>query len=269
MSEMRVPAVAGRFYPGDEHSLRAQVQRFIGAAGEGTPALGLMAPHAGYVYSGAVAGETFAQVKVPGRVIVLAPNHTGRGVRGSVWPGGAWRVPVGTVAVDEEVRDKLLGAAPLLEPDRRAHEHEHSLEVQLPFLLARNPAVRLTAITLSGIGRDECLALGRAIASVVRDLGGDILVCASSDMSHYISAREAAARDQLALDRMIALDPEGLYDVVEREDISMCGFMPATVMLAATVALGATTATVVRYASSGDVSGDFETVVGYAGVVVR
>jgi len=269
MSEMRTPAVAGRFYPGDERILKAQVEQFLGPGGDAAPALGLMAPHAGYVYSGAVAGETYAQVTVPDRAIVLAPNHTGRGVRGSMWPGGAWRLPVGTVAVDEELREKLLRATPLLEPDRRAHEHEHSLEVQLPFLLARNPAVRLTAITLAGLGRDECLTLGRAIASVVKDLGADVLICASSDMSHYIPAREAAARDRLALDRMVALDAAGLFEVVEREDISMCGFIPATVMLAATVALGAKQAAVVRYANSGDVSGDFDAVVGYAGVVVR
>lgn len=266
---MRAPAVAGRFYPADEQSLRSQVAQFTGAAGAGERCLGLMAPHAGYMYSGAVAGETYARVRVPDRAIVLSPNHTGRGVRGAIWPAGAWRLPGSEVAVDDDLRDRLLAASPLLQPDRRAHEREHSLEVQLPFLQARNPAVRIAALTLAGLEQAECLALGRAIATVVRALGGDVLLCASSDMSHYIPARAAAERDHRALDRLLALDPAGLFQVVEREEISMCGFIPATVMLAAAVELGARTAEVIRYASSGDVSGDYDSVVGYAGVIVR
>jgi AmmeMemoRadiSam system protein B len=269
VTEMRPPAVAGRFYPGEARALAAQLARFMGPAGEGETCLGLVAPHAGYIYSGAVAGETYARVRVPDRVIVLSPNHTGRGVRGAIWPGGAWRLPGGDVEVDEDLRRRLLDASAVLQPDRRAHEHEHALEVQLPFLRARNPRVRIAAITLAGLDGSECLALGTAVADVVREVGGNVLVCASSDMSHYIPARAAEQRDRLAIDRILALDPAGLFEVVEREDISMCGFIPATVMLAAAVALGAQRAELVRYANSGDVSGDYDAVVGYAGILVR
>jgi AmmeMemoRadiSam system protein B len=267
-SDLRLPAVAGRFYPGEARALDAAVAGYLGTAGPGERCLGLMAPHAGYVYSGGCAGAAYARVRVPAQAIVLSPNHTGRGVRGAVWPGGAWRLPGGDIAIDEALRDALLAATPLLARDRRAHEAEHSLEVQLPFLRARRGDVRIVAMTLGGLHRDECLELGRAIAGVVRGRD-DVLLCASSDMSHYVPAQVAAERDRLALDRMEALDPAGLYDVVDRNDISMCGFIPATVMLAATVELGATRAEVVRYTNSGEVSGDYDAVVGYAGVIVR
>jgi MEMO1 family protein len=267
MTDVRKPAVAGRFYPGDARMLDAVMAQYLGEAGAGEPCLGLMAPHAGYMYSGACAAAVYARVRVPARAIVLGPNHTGRGVRGSVWPGGAWQLPGGAVEVDDDLRAALLAASPLLSADRRAHEAEHSLEVQLPFLRARNGDVRIVAITLAGLTGDDCLALGKAIAKVV---GGrdDVLLCASSDMSHYVPAKVAAKRDQLALDRMVALDAAGLYDVVDRNDISMCGFIPATVMLAAAVELGAKRAEVVRYTHSGEVSGDYDAVVGYAGVLV-
>jgi MEMO1 family protein len=267
MTDARLPAVAGRFYPGDARKLAAEVAGYLGAAGEGEPCLGVMAPHAGYLYSGACAGAVYARVRVPARVIVLSPNHTGRGVRGAVWPGGPWQIPGGAVDVDDELRLALLAASPLLSLDRRAHEAEHSLEVQLPFLRARRADLRIAAITLGGLSRGDCLALGKAVAAVVRG-HDDVLLCASSDMSHYVPAKVAAERDQLALDRMVALDPAGLYDVVDRNDISMCGFIPATIMLAAAVELGATRAEVVRYTNSGETSGDFDAVVGYAGVLV-
>jgi MEMO1 family protein len=267
MTDARQPAVAGRFYPGDPRKLAAEVSGYLAGAGAGEPCLGLMAPHAGYTYSGACAGAVYARVRVPGRAIVLSPNHTGRGMRGAVWPGGPWQLPGGEVAVDDDLRAALLAASPLLTGDRRAHEAEHSLEVQLPFLRARRADVRIVALTLGGLGRDDCLALGKAVAAVVRGRG-DVLLCASSDMSHYVPAKVAAQRDQLALDRMVALDAAGLYEVVERNDISMCGFIPATVMLAAAVELGASRAEVVRYTNSGEVSGDYDAVVGYAGVLV-
>jgi hypothetical protein len=268
MTDARPPAVAGRFYPGDPRKLADEVSEYLVGAGAGEPCLGLMAPHAGYTYSGACAGAVYARAQVPARAIVLAPNHTGRGVRGSVWPGGPWELPGGAVEVDADLRKALLEASPLLQLDRRAHESEHSLEVQLPFLRARRPDVRIVALTLAALGKNDCIALGHAIADVVsgRD---DVLLCASSDMSHYVPAKVAAERDKLALDRMVALDPGGLYDVVERNDISMCGFIPATVMLAAAIALGATRAEVVRYTNSGEASGDYDAVVGYAGVLVR
>jgi AmmeMemoRadiSam system protein B len=268
----REPAVAGRFYPSDPGELAGEVASFLAGPPRGRAsavpprhAFGVLSPHAGYVYSGAVAGATFARVAVPRRVVVLCPNHTGIGQRVSVWPGGTWVTPLGHVEVDEEMtRDIVL--AGLATPDREAHRLEHALEVQLPFLQVRRPDVSIAAICVSGLPFSRCREIGEGLARVAAR--HQALVVASSDMSHYLPAAVAREKDRLALDRMLALDARGLHDVVSREEISMCGFVPATIMVVAAVAQGAREAELVRYATSGDVTGDDGSVVGYAGVVL-
>ncbi len=262
---VREPAVAGRFYTADASSLGGEVDRYVGAPRQRFPALGLVAPHAGYVYSGAIAGAVYARVAVPGRVIVLGPNHTGLGARAALWPDGAWRTPLGDVPVDPALT-AALGASPLVRHDTGAHRLEHALEVQLPFLQRARPDVAIAALCLAHLSFDECDALGRTVAEAARAAGA--LVVASSDMSHYLPAREAREKDDRAIARILALDPEGLYGVVHAEAISMCGIIPATVMLVAARALGASRAELVRYGHSGEVSGDDDRVVGYAGMLV-
>lgn len=268
----RDPAVAGRFYPADPAILAEQVASLLGERPGGRPtaepprpAIGVLVPHAGYVYSGAVAGATFARVQVPDRAIVLCPNHTGEGARVALWPDGAWRSPLGRMPVDAEMAGELL-AAGAATSDRAAHLHEHALEVELPFLQLRRPDVALVPLCLGSLGWAECRALGTALARVARRRGA--LLVASSDMSHYVPASVARKKDGRALERILALDPEGLHAVVQQEHITMCGFVPATVMLVAALELGAREAELVRYATSGDVTGDDASVVGYAGVVV-
>jgi AmmeMemoRadiSam system protein B len=262
----REPAVAGRFYEDDPAVLSREVSAFLAAPGEKCPALGVVAPHAGYVYSGAIAGAVYARVAVPPRVIVLGPNHTGLGRPAALWPaGGGWRTPLGTVPVSRPLTD-ALAAGPLVELDRAAHLREHSLEVQVPFLALARPGVELAALCLGPLDVAECARVGETVAAAARAHGA--LVVASSDMSHYISAARARVKDQLAIDRILALDPEGLHATVEREGITMCGVVPATVMLFAARALGASRAELVRYGSSGDVTGDTRQVVGYAGLLV-
>jgi MEMO1 family protein len=263
----REPAVAGRFYAADRERLAADVARLLGGDGLAPRrAVGVLAPHAGYVYSGRVAGATYARVEVPARAIVLAPNHTGRGARCALWPDGAFRTPLGRVPIDAALT-AALAACPLVEEDRAAHLHEHALEVQLPFLQARRPDVAIAALCLGPLSADECVALGRAVARAVRGVGA--LLVASSDMSHYEPAERARAHDLAALEPFLALDARGLHARVRGEDISMCGVIPATVMLAAAAELGATRAELVAYANSGDVNGDRESVVGYAGAIVE
>jgi AmmeMemoRadiSam system protein B len=259
-------AVAGRFYPAEPGRLAGEVSRHLAAGGPATPApaLGIVAPHAGYVFSGDVAGATYARVAVPARAVVLCPNHTGLGRPAALWADGSWRTPLGSVPVDEELC-RAIAACPLVEPDRAAHRREHALEVQLPFLQARRADVRIAPLCLGPLLLDECREVARAVAAAAR-LGA--LVVASSDMSHYLPAAETERRDRRALDRVLALDAEGLYETVRREDISMCGVVPATVMLLAARELGATRARLVRYGHSGLVNGDLDAVVGYAGVVV-
>jgi len=263
---VREPAVAGRFYEGERRALARDVGRLLAAGGEPEPvrAIGVVAPHAGYVYSGGVAGAVYRRAVVPSRVIVLGPNHTGLGERAALWTGQAWRTPLGDVPVDPALTASLAGG--LVTADARAHAREHSLEVQVPFLQVVRPDVAIAALCLGPLDFDECAELGRTVAAAARAAGA--LVVASSDMSHYIPAAEAREKDRRAIDRILALDAEGLHRTVRREGITMCGVIPATVMLVAARELGATGAELVRYAHSGQVSGDDDAVVGYAGVVV-
>jgi AmmeMemoRadiSam system protein B len=198
-------------------------------------------------------------------VIVLCPNHTGRGQRVAAWPGGGWTTPIGRVPVDEVMTGEIL-ASGLATPDREAHLREHALEVQLPFLQLRRPDLRIAALCVAGLPFSRCQEIGEGLAEVARRHRA--LLVASSDMSHYLPAAQARAKDRLAIDRMLALDARGLHEVVCREEISMCGFVPATIVLVAAVAAGAREAELVRYATSGDVSGDMDSVVGYAGLLL-
>ncbi len=261
----REPAVAGRFYTNRADDLRREVDGFLQAGGERVRAKGIVAPHAGYVYSGAIAGAVYARVDVPARVLVIGPNHSGQGAEIALWPDGAWRLPTGAVPVDPELT-AALAASPLVERDAEAHLLEHSLEVQVPFLVRARPDVAIAALCLGRLRFLDCEALGKVVARAASATGA--LVVASSDMSHYVTAAVAREKDHLALARILALDPEGLYAVVHRERISMCGIIPATVMLVAALEQGATRAELVRYGSSGDVTGDDREVVGYAGVLV-
>lgn len=263
-ADVRRPAVAGQFYPGEAGELEREVARHIGDAAGARPRIAVMAPHAGYVYSGGVAGKVFAATRVPERVVVLAPNHTGRGTSRAAWARGALAIPGGSLPVDEELTGRLVDEG-VLDDDREAHRREHALEVELPFLRARNPRVRVTPVVLGPLSLADCLAIGEALA---RHAPPDALVVASSDMNHYLPDDLTRVRDRLAIEPLLALDPERLHRTVEREDLSMCGYIPATVMLAYARARGARSAELVGYATSGDAFGDRSRVVGYAGVVV-
>jgi AmmeMemoRadiSam system protein B len=269
---LRHPAVAGRFYPSDPDDLRAEVRGYLSQASSTnqTPvrALGCIAPHAGYVYSGHVAGAVFARVEVPRRCIVLCPNHTGMGRALAILSEGAWQTPLGDVPIDGELAGALKRRFPDLQEDSAAHRAEHAAEVELPFLLLRQPALRFVPIAL-GTGQFEILEqLGKALADVIAAQNDSILIVASSDMNHYESDTVTRVKDHRAIERILTLDARGLFDVVTQQSISMCGFGPAVAMLTAARQLGAKSAELVKYATSGDVSGDRERVVGYAGVVV-
>jgi MEMO1 family protein len=264
---IRSPAVAGSFYPEDPEELGDMVARCLPASPSEEPFLAVLAPHAGYVYSGRVAGATYARVAVPSRVILLGPNHTGRGPALSLWDGGAWTMPGGSVEIDAELCAVLRRHCPRLAGDSAAHLREHCIEVQIPFLQARRGAFRMAPIVVGTSRLEDLQDLGRGIAGAVREIGGKILIVISSDMSHYEPADRAAVRDRLALEAMTRLDPEGLHRIVLEEGISMCGAMPAVAGLTAARELGARRGQVILYSHSGEVSGDTESVVGYAGMV--
>ena len=270
---VREPAVAGHFYPGSEKELLSEVQGYLERGvreGDGprVQALGVIAPHAGYVYSGAVAGAVYARIEVPRKVIVLCPNHTGMGEPLSIMSGGSFRTPLGDVEIDGTLAEALKRGFPLLREDAMAQLREHAVEVQLPFLQVLRKDVAVVPITV-GIGQFEVLgALGVVMAKVIAECGEPVLMVASSDMNHYEGDEETRVKDALAIAQVCELQPRGLYDTVRGQDISMCGYGPAVAMLTAALRLGATAAELVKYATSGDVSGDRAHVVGYAGIAV-
>ncbi|MCK5377267.1 MAG: AmmeMemoRadiSam system protein B [Acidobacteria bacterium] len=266
---VREPIVAGAFYPGTASALEQQVRDLVAETGEQHELLACIAPHAGYVYSGGVAGELYGHLQIPRRVVVLGPNHTGLGAAVAVAPHESWRTPMGDQPVDRELARLLVDRHPDATFDASAHRREHSLEVQLPFLLARRPDVEFLPVCLSHLGLEECLELGRTLAELILDLEEPVGLVASSDMTHYRSDEDARRLDRLAIDAAISRDPEALYETVHHHGITMCGVVPATVALSAANLLGAADAHLVAYATSGDVSGDYSAVVGYAGVCVH
>jgi AmmeMemoRadiSam system protein B len=265
---IRHPAVAGKFYPRDPEKLRTEIETFTASEAPPITALGCIAPHAGYMYSGHVAGAVYARLQLPETFIILCPNHTGMGTPLSVMSEGEWETPLGNVAIDGNLASHLKSRCSALSEDSSAHRYEHAIEVQLPFLQARRQHWTFVPIAV-GTGRFEALSsLGEAIAGAIKASGKPVLIIASSDMNHYESDSLTRKKDARALDRILALDPRGLYEVVNNENISMCGYGPAVSMLTGAIILGAKSAELIKYATSGDVSGDRDHVVGYAGVAV-
>jgi AmmeMemoRadiSam system protein B len=266
---IRRPAVAGLFYPSDPREAEAQLARLIPGAEPKTEPRAIVVPHAGWMYSGRVAGEVYGRVRVPALVIVLGPNHTGLGPWGSVMARGRWAVPGGEVPIAEELARAVVAASPVLEADELAHREEHAIEVQLPFLRRLRPDVRFVPITLMRTDLAFCEEVGRALAGAVRAAGEPVLLVCSTDLNHYEAQAVSNRKDRLAIDALLGLDPERLDATVTEHRISMCGRAPAVAMLAALRALGPARAELVRYETSGDVSGDYARVVGYAGLLIR
>jgi MEMO1 family protein len=280
---LRIPAVAGRFYPSDADELLREVRAYTSSretqgGGRRISAIGCVAPHAGYMYSGGVAGAVYSRVDIPERCVILCPNHTGKGRPLAVMTSTAWQTPLGNVAADSDLGARLLSRFPALQEDSAAHRGEHAVEVQLPFLQAEQPKLNILPIAIGTSDFGVLHGLGEALAEVIgalqeeqeegRDRERKILIVASSDMNHYESDAITRIKDRKAIERVLALDARGLWEVVMTEDISMCGFGPTVVMLTAAKLLGATSATLIKYATSGEVSGDYESVVGYAGIIV-
>jgi MEMO1 family protein len=275
-SILRHPAVAGRFYPANPEDLRAEVRSFLQshsaqpATAKLTPtrAIGCIAPHAGYMYSGHVAGAVYARIDIPRRCIVMCPNHTGMGRALAILSDGAWETPLGEIPIDGELAIALKQSFPALNEDAAAHRAEHAAEVELPFLLLRQPELKFVPIALGTGQLDVLEQLGLSLADVIVAEKDPVLIVASSDMNHYESDEITRVKDHRAIERILTLDPRGLHEVVTQQNISMCGLGPAVAMLTAARKLGAKSAELVRYATSGEISGDYDRVVGYAGVIV-
>ena len=266
----RPPVVAGQFYPADARQLQSQVRGFLNQAKgeEKLKPLLVMAPHAGYMYSGAVAGQTLGRALLPQALLLLGPNHTGLGPSLSLWNGGNWSIPGGDAVVHQDLTQALARGVRAFKPDTAAHSHEHSLEVLLPFIAQVAPKARFAAVTVAEHDLKRLMGAAKDVAAVLKGFPEPVAMVVSSDMSHYVSHEQAKARDAMAVQAMLDLDPARLYEVVRRHGISMCGVLPMTLGLALARELGATRSRLAAYATSGQASGDYRRVVGYAGVLV-
>ena len=265
----RTPAVAGRFYPEDPQALLEEVQRHLELEVPKVSAKGVIVPHAGFMYSGDVAGSVYSRIEIPDTVILLGPNHTGMGERIAVSSNGSWIMPFGDLEVDAHLAKAILQNVPIARENEEAHRLEHSLETQLPFLQYFRKQFKIVPICLMRLSFDECQMLTKSIVQAVRSCERSVLIVASSDMTHYESHASASEKDHRAIDQVLKMDPEGLFSTVEKGAITMCGINPVTVMLAACKELGATQAELARYMTSGEINGDMDQVVGYAGVIIR
>jgi AmmeMemoRadiSam system protein B len=265
---LRMPAVSGRFYPSNPAELTALIREYTKVENEGAllKAKACLVPHAGYVYSGHVAGAVYGRVSIPKKILVLGVRHYPHGENAAILSRGAWRTPLGDAPIDEPLAEALRAACPLLREDSEAHSSEHSLEVQIPFLQVLQPGFTFVPIALGTVRFEDLVTVGEAIGHVIATAGDEILLLTTSDLNHYVNDVTTRVKDHKAIDRILALDPRGLYDTCRNEEISMCGLGPAVAMLTALQSLGTTRAELVRHATSGDVSGDFSAVVGYAGM---
>lgn len=272
---VRPPAAAEVFYPRDRKQL---LQLFDSLLPKPVPqehererVHAVLAPHAGLMYSGRVSAAVFSRVRLPPVAVILCFNHRGSGVTFSAWPGSAWETPLGLAPIDAPLSARLQQEFPVLEADARAHEEEHSGELQLLFLQYFRPDVRIVPIALNAwrdeAGFESLLRFGAALSRAVAAAGEDTLVVASSDLNHYEREETTQYKDRVAIEAMCSLDPARLKDAVAREGISMCGFAPAVAALAYARSRGGRSGRLLVHATSGDVTGDRERVVGYAGVL--
>jgi AmmeMemoRadiSam system protein B len=265
----RSPAVAGQFYYSDPSKLGEQVEQYVNKKTRKERVIGMVSPHAGLIYSGPVAGAVYSAIDIPDTFVMVGPNHTGLGAPVSLMEAGEWEIPTGSFSIDEKISYKIAMGVPFVTKDAKAHMFEHSLEVQLPFISFFSKRAKIVPVIMLSASLEECRLLGEGIAKAVKAVDYPVVIVASSDMSHYVTDNVARQKDGKAIDRILSLDPAGLYEIVARERISMCGYLPVTTLLFAAKSLGAQSARLVKYSTSAEVSGDYERVVGYAGIVLR
>ena len=261
--------VAGEFYPGTEKALQDNIKHLVEIVGSKVSVKGVMTPHAGYTYSGSVAGALYSRVNIPNLVAILGPNHSGYSRDYSIMVSGKWATPLGEVQIHSGLAQAILERSRHIKEDAMVHFFEHSLEVQVPFLQYFNRDVRIVPIMFGGYDEVAFVEMGKEIAEAIKDSGEEVLIVASSDMSHHVSQEIAKRKDDMVIQAILKLDEVEMLRVVKDMDISMCGFAPASVMLSAAKSLGAQGAELVKYMTSGDVTGDYKEVVGYASVMLK
>jgi MEMO1 family protein len=271
-ASVRSPAVAGRFYPHKREALLRDVDQYLEpqSLDEKTvhSAIGCVVPHAGYMYSGHVAGAVYRLLPSRSHYVVLGPNHWCRGAPLAIMSEGSWLTPLGEVPVDTELARHIRERCPLLAENAEAHAGEHSLEVQIPFLQRLSGTLTFVPIAIAMADYSSLELLGRAVADAIRRSAEPVLIVASSDMNHYEPDGITREKDEKAIEKILQLDPVGMLEVIRDLDISMCGYAPTVAMLVAAKELGAREARLIRHATSADTGGDTDSVVGYAGIIV-
>lgn len=269
-SKIRTPAVAGQFYPASKQGLKNQIETLIDKEADKLEIIACMLPHAGYMYSGKVAGQVISGIDIKNKIILLGPNHTGYGAKYSIMPEGTWQTPLGEVEIDSDLTREILIHSRYLKADFTAHTYEHSLEVELPFFQYFKDDFKIIPILFLS---DDFVALseiGKEIANTIKsaNLMDSTMIVASSDMTHYEPQDQAQKKDKEAIQAILELNEGKFIEVIQRLNISMCGYAPVIAMISAAKILGAKTAKLIRYQTSGDITGDKSSVVGYAGVII-
>lgn len=265
----RLPAVAGRFYPSDPVELSSLIAEYTERQTGSAPGhvKACLVPHAGYIYSGHVAGAVFASISIPKKIVILGVRHRPPGSPAAIISNGAWRTPLGDAPIDEKLAQALRSACPLFSEDSMAHSKEHSLEVQLPFLQTLEPQFSFVPIALGTAHFETLVSVGEAIGRVLAAENQEVLLLTTSDLNHYEEDATTRLKDRKAIEQLLKMDERNLYETCRKEDISMCGLGPAVAMLTALHGLNARKAELIRYATSADRSADLEAVVGYAGMI--
>jgi AmmeMemoRadiSam system protein B len=269
---LRHPAVAGYFYPKNPQALREQVEAYLKEEkieeGSRQKALAIVSPHAGYIYSGRVAAAVFSRIKISSKLFILSPNHSGLGTQVAINQSGEWLTPLGEAKIDEELASEFMRRCNLVEEDSLAHRDEHSLEVQIPFVQFLKKDFTFVPLTFHHLPFETCKKIGEDLATCIQESGEEVLIIASTDMNHYESHEVTLKKDQFAIDPILELNPEVLYREVHKHGVTMCGIIPTTIALVAAKKLGAQKAMLVKHATSGDASGDYDSVVGYASFLI-
>lgn len=266
--ETRNAVVAGQFYPGTPETLRSTIKEMVDEEADKKKALGIVVPHAGYMYSGRVTGATLSRIEFTDTFIIIGPSHTGLGKSLSIMAEGLWETPLGSVEIDTDLATEILDSCKKLEQDSRAHNFEHAIEVQLPFLQYFKSDVKIVPIVLGYASVEDYKEIGKAIAKVLKKTGRDAVIMVSSDMNHYEPQEITKDKDSQAIEAVLNLDEDELISRVRENNITMCGVAPAMSMITAVKELGATDGELVMYRTSGDTTGDVDSVVGYAGVII-
>ena len=266
---IREPVVAGQFYPASPSQLEEMIQGMVDEEAEKEEVIGLVSPHAGYIYSGPVAGATMSRIKFKDTFVIIGPNHTGMGKPLSIMTEGVWKTPLGAIEIDSELGKQILAASSFLEEDDEAHQYEHSIEVQLPFLQYFQRDIKLVPIMLSSASGATYKEMGKELAKAIKKSNKELVIIASSDMTHYEPQEIAQKKDNQAIEAILDLNEDELLRRVDELNISMCGYAPAVALISAAKELGATRAELVRYQTSGDTTGDYSAVVGYAGIIIK